>query len=596
MNPLVIDNPALSPDDLDDRSNMTNSDLFVHVLGPLAGIAHGQAPSVLVLGLGESGLAMAQWCYRCGCRVRIADTREQPPKVDQLFAREASSTDIDRNINQSSNQNSEQNDLSSTWFELKSGAFSLDLIDDNIKLIAISPGLSIIDPAIALLIEAAQERAIPVWGEFEFFAQALTALSALPAVTYQPKILAVTGTNGKTTVCKLATHLLKRSGCSVILAGNVSPSLLDCLLRVVDRYQQSNDTNELPATWVIEASSFQLASTTTFRADAAAIINITQDHLDWHGSFESYRSAKLRIFNRDQPSAPTLAILCRDDPASIALQSEDFPCLTVGTDLPMRVGDYGVLQADGIDWLVIASAADNDDENNERSIGQSSKKRIRTKVPLNQREIDGNLQPARYIKLMPADALRIRGAHNINNALTALALARASGQALAGLLHGFRDYYGEPHRMQLIASINGIDFVDDSKATNVGATIAALNSLTPRSSARPKKCWLIAGGDGKQQDFLPLAAELVQSCLGIFLIGQDAETIASIVPANGPKVEKLSSLTHAVNHAICHAKAGDTILLSPACASLDMFKDYRHRAQVFYQAVAEHAAEQGVAI
>ncbi|QUN47429.1 UDP-N-acetylmuramoyl-L-alanine--D-glutamate ligase [Burkholderia contaminans] len=496
-----------------------------------------QRPMVLVLGLGESGLAIARWCARHGCRLRIADTREAPPNLAALQAE-----GIDA--------------------EFVGGAFTPALLDGGVELVGLSPGLSPLEPALAALVAAANERGIAVWGELEFFAQALRALGTSG---YQPKVLAITGTNGKTTTTSLTGLLCQRSGKKVAVAGNISPAMLDRLAGAIDE-------TALPDVWVLELSSFQLETARTFAPDAAAILNITQDHLDWHGSFDAYAQAKGRIFG-----ATTTRVLNRDDAAVMkfapAAGAADAPrTVTFGLNEPVQDGDYGLSRDNGIAWLVEAVDRDAPDE---------------TATTTRRRKRDAAHTPdIAQKRLMPADALRIRGLHNAANALAAFALARAIDLPAAPLLHALREYRGEAHRVEVIATIDDVDYVDDSKGTNVGATVAALDGLA-------QKIVLIAGGDGKGQDFAPLVAPVARWCRAVMLIGRDAPAIRDTLAETGVPLADHATLEGAAHAAAELAEPGDAVLLSPACASLDMFRNYAHRADVFRAAVDEIAIDKG---
>ncbi|WP_175871601.1 UDP-N-acetylmuramoyl-L-alanine--D-glutamate ligase [Burkholderia sp. BCC0397] len=491
-----------------------------------------QRPMVLVLGLGESGLAIARWCARHGCRLRIADTREAPPNLAALQAE-----GIDA--------------------EFVGGAFTPALLDGGIEIVGLSPGLSPLEPALAALVAAANERGIAVWGELEFFAQALRALGTSG---YQPKVLAITGTNGKTTTTSLTGLLCQRSGKKVAVAGNISPAMLDRLASAIDE-------TALPDVWVLELSSFQLETARTFAPDAAAILNITQDHLDWHGSFDAYAQAKGRIFG-----ATTTRVLNRDDAAVMKFApAADAPrTVTFGLNEPTQDGDYGLSRDNGIAWLVEAVDRDAPDE------ATTTRRRKR----------DAHTPDIAQKRLMPADALRIRGLHNAANALAAFALVRAIDLAAAPLLHALREYRGEAHRVEVIATIDDVDYVDDSKGTNVGATVAALDGLA-------QKIVLIAGGDGKGQDFAPLVAPVARWCRAVMLIGRDAPALRDTLAETGVPLADHATLEGAVHAAADLAEPGDAVLLSPACASLDMFRNYAHRAEVFRAAVDEIAIDKG---
>ncbi|MBF5009897.1 UDP-N-acetylmuramoyl-L-alanine--D-glutamate ligase [Burkholderia pseudomultivorans] len=496
-----------------------------------------QRPMVLVLGLGESGLAIARWCARHGCRLRIADTREAPPNLAALQAE-----GIDA--------------------EFVGGAFTPALLDGGVEIVGLSPGLSPLEPALAGLIAAANERGIAVWGELEFFAQALRALGTSG---YQPKVLAITGTNGKTTTTSLTGLLCQRAGKKVAVAGNISPAMLDRLAGAID------DT-ALPDVWVLELSSFQLETARSFAPDAAAILNITQDHLDWHGSFDAYAAAKGRIFG-----ATTTRVLNRDDAAVMkfapAAGAADAPrTITFGLNEPTQDGDYGLSRDNGIAWLV--EAVDRDAPDETATTGRRRKRDAAHTPDIAQK------------RLMPADALRIRGLHNAANALAAFALARAIDLPAAPLLHGLREYRGEAHRVEVIATIDDVDYVDDSKGTNVGATVAALDGLA-------QKIVLIAGGDGKGQDFAPLIAPVARWCRAVMLIGRDAPALRDTLAETGVPLADHATLEGAVHAAAALAEPGDAVLLSPACASLDMFRNYAHRADVFRAAVDEIAIDKG---
>ncbi|PMS23341.1 UDP-N-acetylmuramoyl-L-alanine--D-glutamate ligase [Trinickia dabaoshanensis] len=495
-----------------------------------------QRPMVLVLGLGESGLAMARWCSRQGCRLRIADTREAPPNLPALATH-----DIDA--------------------QFAGGPFSPALLDDGIELVALSPGLSPLAQDLAPLIASARERGIPVWGELEFFAQALAHLGESG---YAPKVVAITGTNGKTTTTSMTGLLCERAGKKVAVAGNISPSLLDRLMDAID-------TAALPDVWVLELSSFQLETAHSFAPDAATVLNITQDHLDWHGGLDAYAAAKGRIFGPN-----TVRVLNRDDArtmafASGAVASGQATCITFGLNEPTRLGDYGLVLENGINWLAQAREREPSDE---------------TASPRRRKQEAAVPADLAMTRLMPADALRVRGLHNAANALAAFALARAIGLPAAPLLHALREYRGEPHRVELIASIDGVDFVDDSKGTNVGATVAALDGLAQRVV-------LIAGGDGKGQDFAPLARPVARWCRAVMLIGRDAPQLREALTETGVMLADHPTLEAATQAAAALAEPGDAVLLSPACASLDMFTNYAHRAAVFRDTVEEIAAQRG---
>ena len=490
----------------------------------LATLLQGQR--ILILGLGASGLAMARWCVRCGAEVTVADTRTAPPQLATL-----------------------QQELPAVRIAL--GAFDAALAAGQ-DAIYRSPGLS---PAtVAPVILAASASEIRAGGELGLYSMALAGLRASHG--YAPRVLAITGTNGKTTVTSLTGQLVERPGQSVAVAGNIGPTLLDTLAGHVD-------ADTLPAVWVLELSSIQLDGGQNFEPTAAAVLNVTQDHLDWHGSMDAYAAAKARIFG-----TTGLMVLNREDaavmqmlpaPVKVKLQKpQQREHITFGADMPQRPGDFGIEVVNGMPWLVRALEAD------------ETLKRSRNAV---QEEL--HIQ-----RLIPADALRIRGRHNAVNALAALALAQAAGCTLAPLLYGLREYRGEPHRVESVAIVNGVEYFDDSKGTNVGATVAALTGL-----GAERRLVVILGGDGKGQDFAPLAAPVARYARAVVLIGRDAPQIRAALQDSGVALVDAETLPHAVELAARRAHAGDAVLMSPACASLDMFKDYGHRAQVFCDAV-----------
>ncbi len=491
--------------------------------------------TVLVLGLGETGLAVARWVAALGGRVRVADTRAEPPMGAALRAQVPDA-------------------------QFVAGEFAPILLD-GAQLLVLSPGLSPTHSSARGVVEAARRRGIEVAGEIELFARALAELARTRA--YRPRLIGVTGTNGKTTTARLAGLLVARAGRSVAVAGNVSPTALDSLREALAR-------NALPQVWVLELSSFQLATTESLACDAAAVLNLSQDHLDWHGTMDEYARAKARIFAR-----ATVQVVNRDDPRVVALARRGAPVVTFGADLPAQPDAYGLLRDGGLTWLACAEDA-----------GDGQRRRRAAA------ELAGVDAPVHVHRLMPADALRIRGRHNALNALAALALGRAIGAPLAPMLHALREYRGEPHRTEHVLTIDGVDYIDDSKGTNVGATVAALEGLgSQRDTGR---LLVILGGDGKGQDFSPLAAPLRAHARAVALIGRDGPAIARLIGADGPEHAGFAALPDAVRWCAQRAQPGDAVLLSPACASFDMFRDYRHRAEVFVAAVQALAEKRGV--
>ncbi len=553
-------------------------------------VRHLQDQHVLILGLGSSGLAMARWCGRCGAQVTVADTREAPPQLPALR----------ENFPQA---------------RFVAGPFGASLLDGGVSAVFRSPGLS--PGQVAPVVSAAGQAGLALGGELSLFARALADLKA--ERSYAPAVLAVTGTNGKTTVTALAGQLVERSGRTVAVAGNIGPSLLETLAEKID-------AEALPQVWVVELSSFQLDAAGDFEPTAGAVLNVTQDHLDWHGGMAAYADAKARVFGKN-----ALMILNREDPLVMNMlpravrlsaarppaganaplggsavhevasvggkrsrgRMEQRAFLTFGADMPQRPGDFGIEVVNGMAWLVRALEAD-----------ETRRKRTRSPHARKLAAPDGGApDPGRpggeedtseelhFQHLMPADALRIRGRHNAVNALSALALAGAAGCPLGPMLYGLREYRGEPHRVESVGTIDAIEYFDDSKGTNVGATVAALQGL-----GAERKVVVILGGDGKGQDFSPLAPMVSRHARAAVLIGRDAPLIRAVLEPAGVSLLDADSMEQAVSLATQHARPGDAVLMSPACASFDMFRDYPHRAQVFRAAVLAIAQDAGVAL
>ena len=442
---------------------------------------------VLVLGLGDTGLSVANWVRHQGGEARVADTRAAPPGAKAFSG------------------------------ELHTGKFKPSLLK-NVDLLCISPGLSLREE----LVQAAVAAGMPVVGDIELFAWAVRGNS--PA-----KVLAVTGTNGKSTVSALAGHLLRSVGIDCEVAGNIGPAALDALMQ----------RSRLPAAWVLELSSYQLETTWSLEPDAAALLNVSEDHLDRYPGLAEYAEAKARIF-----MGRGTQVLNRCDSASMWLALDARPQVTFGMDPPAVPEDFGVLAADGRSWL--ARGAE---------------------------------------RILPVDEVPISGAHNTSNALAACALACLAGVPLAALADGLRSFRGLPHRMQRVALRNGVEWFDDSKGTNVGATVAALNGLAPALGGLSRKAVLILGGEGKGQNFAPLVPVIRARAKHVLLVGRDAALIAQAIAPSGVAAERIESMEKAVARAAQVAAPGDAVLLSPACASFDMFRDYKHRGEAFAAAV-----------
>ena len=580
--------------------------------------------SVLILGLGDSGLAMARWCVRNGAQVQVVDTRAEPPHLTALRA-----------------------ELPQVAFV--HGAFDASLVEgQDVRAVFKSPGLS--PESVAPVWSAAVAAGLWVGTELTLFAQALSDLQT--SMAYHPKVLGITGTNGKTTVTSLTGQLLARAGKRVAVAGNIGPTLLDTLSQALDKAAEKQaaadvmaaqeaevkaadqalveeamaqvvaaevavepqmaltgteaepaadiqaaddeafevdlpplvppppppaDHPYLPQVWVLELSSFQLEGVDNFEPTAAAVLNLSQDHLDWHGDMAAYAAAKARIFGQsgvmvlNREDAAVMAML--PEPVRVKLQKpQQRAHVTFGAEMPQRPGDYGIETVNGMAWLVRALEAD-----------ETQRKKRPSKGSVSQDEEEIHIQ-----RLMPADALRIRGRHNALNALAALALAGHAGGDLASMLFGLREYLGEPHRVQAVTVLNGVAYFDDSKGTNVGATVAALHGL-----GADHRLVVILGGDGKGQDFAPLLEPVSRFVRAAVLIGRDASVLRDTLQSTGVSLIDADSLEAAVRLASEQAHAGDAVLLSPACASLDMFRNYVHRAEVFVNAVHQLVEEAG---
>ncbi|MEN9781386.1 MAG: hypothetical protein RL014_2534 [Pseudomonadota bacterium] len=503
-----------------------------------------QGQHALVLGLGQSGLAMARWCARCGAQVTVADTREAPPQLAALREQVPAARFV-------------------------SGAFTPALLDGGVQAVFRSPGLK--PEEIAPLWQAAREAGLWCASELGLFDRALADLRADSG--YAPQLLAITGTNGKTTVTALTGLLVQEAGKRVAVAGNIGPTLLDTLAERLDAAARTDEPQPLPEVWVVELSSFQLHGIEGFEPTAATVLNLSQDHLDWHDSMAAYGDAKARIFG----SQGTM-VLNRDDAQVMAMlpvpvkvkggKLEQRAHLTFGATLPRRPGDFGIETVHGMAWLVRAMEAD---ETIKRRRGDTEEEEIHIQ------------------RLMPAEALRIRGRHNATNALAALALATSAGCTLAPMLYALREYRGEPHRVEPVGIVSEVEYFDDSKGTNVGATVAALQGL-----GAERRVVVILGGDGKGQDFAPLAEPVARFARGVVLIGRDAPLIRTAIEGAGVPLHDAADMHDAVRRCAEVARPGDAVLMSPACASFDMFDNYPHRARVFRAAVAELADAAGV--
>ena len=458
---------------------------------------------ILVLGLGDTGLSCARWLAARGAQVSVADSREAPPHARRL---------------------AELLPL----VPLYAGPFD-DARLQAAEMLVVSPGVPLAEPAVARAIAAGIEAV----GDVELFARAIRALNAQRAESSNSsgpmRMLAITGSNGKSTVTAMCGDMCRMAGLATCVAGNIGLPVLDALAEI------EQGMTPAPQVWVLELSSFQLETTSSLNADAATVLNLSEDHMDRYPDMDAYAAAKTRIY-----SGNGVQVVNRDDPRSLAMALPGRHVVSFGLDRCPRDENFGLCE-------------------DELCLG-------------------GDM-------LMPLSALPVAGLHNAANALAALALTRALGLPMEALLRGLVHFKGLPHRVEKVAEIDGVTWYDDSKGTNVGATEAALYGMGSR------KAVVILGGDGKGQDFGPLKAAVEANARAVLLIGRDARLIAAAIAGSGVETQRAASLQEAVEAAQRLAHPGDAVLLSPACASFDMFRNYIHRAEVFIDAVNKLAAE-----
>ena len=455
---------------------------------------------VVVVGLGDTGLSMTRWLARHGAHVRVADSRATPPHAAALA----------RDLPQ---------------VELSTGRFSRDIFAAA-DAIAISPG---VDPRQTVIADEIA-RGVPVVGDVEIFARAIGAERSGGGAG--PRVVAITGSNGKSTVTAMTGEIARACGRHTIVAGNIGLPVLDALTEI-------EETGAIPEIYVLELSSFQLESTSSLDADAATVLNVTEDHLDRYDSMAEYAAAKARIFE-----GSGVQVVNRLDARSMSMVRPGRRVTTFGLDAPPSAHDWGV------------------------SAGATL---VRGEQPL-----------------MRANELAVSGLHNAANALAALALGDALSMPVDAMLDGLRRFGGLPHRLEKVATVRGVTFYDDSKGTNVGATVAALNGMSD-------PVVLIAGGDGKGQDFRPLGPAVAARARVVVLFGRDAPQIKAALAASGAELKSAGTLDEAVDLAYRASRRGDAVLLSPACASYDMFRSYVHRAEVFVAAVHALATREDAA-
>ena len=446
--------------------------------------------NIVVLGLGDTGLSAVRWLAARGARVSAADTRSSPPQADRLRAL-------------------------LPHVPVRTGPFDLAALCAA-DMLVVSPGLAVSEPAIA----QAAAQGVKVVGDVELFARAIHALNAQRE--HPMKLIAITGSNGKSTVTAMCGDMCRMANLRTCVVGNIGLPVLEALLEV------ERGNTEAPDVWVVELSSFQLETTFSLNADAATMLNLSEDHMDRYPDIAAYAAAKARVFQ-----GSGVQVLNRDDAHSMAMRLPGRSVVTFGLDSPdddnLGVCDDELCHGDDM--------------------------------------------------LMPLTAMPVTGLHNVMNALAALALTRAIGCPADAALRGLIHFQGLPHRVEKVAVINGVTYYDDSKGTNVGATEAALYGLGTQ------KAVVILGGEGKDQDFSPLKAALEANARAVILIGRDAGLIRAVIEGCTPPITQAATLEEAVLIAHQQALPGDAVLLSPACASFDMFRNYVHRAEVFVAAV-----------
>ncbi len=456
--------------------------------------------NVLVLGLGDTGLSCARWLAARGAQISVADSRTAPPQASRL-------AELLPQV------------------PLHAGEFD-DALLQAADLLVVSPGVPLAEPAVARAVAAGVEAV----GDVELFARALRALNAQRE--HPMRVIAITGSNGKSTVTAMCGDMCRLAGLTTCVAGNIGLPVLDAL------YEVEQGMAEAPQMWVLELSSFQLETTTSLDADAASVLNLSEDHMDRYADMDAYAAAKARVF-----SGHGVQVVNRDDPRSMAMVRPDRRVVSFGLDRCPHEEDFGRCE-------------------DELCMGEEL--------------------------LMPLAALPVAGLHNAANALAALALTHSLGLPMEALLRALVHFNGLPHRVEKVAEIEGVTWYDDSKGTNVGATEAALYGMGTRRAV------VILGGDGKGQDFAPLKAAVEANARAVVLIGRDAPLIAAAIEGSGVETVTAAGMRDAVEQAHRLARPGDAVLLSPACASFDMFRNYIHRAEAFTEAVRALAAERAV--
>lgn len=434
----------------------------------------------IVVGLGKSGMSIVRHLARRALPFAVADTRANPPELATLQAHYPE-------------------------VEVRCGELDVEFLCRASELL-VSPGLAVSTPAL----QAAVARGVKLSGDIDLFAREAKA-----------PIIAITGSNAKSTVTTLVGEMAQAAGRKVAVGGNLGTPALDLLSDDVELY-------------VLELSSFQLETTEQLNAEVATCLNVSEDHMDRYAGLPAYHQAKHRIFRGARQ-----VVINRDDRLSRPLVGDDVPVWSFGLGKPDFKG-FGLIEENGEKFLAF-----------------------------------------QFEVLMSVRELKMRGAHNQSNALAALALGHAVGLPLATMLQTLRTFGGLPHRCQWVRERAGVDYYDDSKATNVGAALAAIVGLGADIDG---KLVLIAGGDGKGADFSALREPIAQYCREVILLGRDAGRLASTLQG-AVTLRQVQSLEEAVQQAAACALPGDAVLLSPACASLDMFKNFEERGHLFAAAV-----------
>ncbi|WBF65388.1 MAG: UDP-N-acetylmuramoyl-L-alanine--D-glutamate ligase [Candidatus Kinetoplastibacterium crithidii] len=485
-------------------------------------------PLVMIVGLGDSGLFSALWCLYSGFDIIVIDSSKDSKGIVELTKKFPSKNII-------YHLGCEEN-------------FCIEWLT-GVAYIVISPGISPNKVFAKKIFAAASNENIEIIGDIELFARALSDLKIV--YDYNPKIIAITGTNGKTTVTSLTYEILKKSGVLVCKAGNIGPPVLKALMDALEQ-------NILPEVWVLEISSFQLYTIKSLCSDVSVILNLDFDHIDWHGTVDSYWDTKLKLLRMSK-----ISIINRNDRIlrQKILESK-IDSYSFGSDIPMNDSCFGLIIRENIRWLVAF-------------IEKGSKSSCKIGNDLSYKE---DLKKGFNYYLLKSNLLKIRGIHNYTNVLASLQLISFIMPLTSSMLQTTYDYLGEPHRIQFVAEIDGISYFDDSKGTNISATITALKSFD-------KKTILIMGGVGKNQDFSRICETIAEYTKMVILIGIDSlEIYEAIKITNIPCFFSLT-MEEAVLKASSCATKGDIVLLSPACASFDMFDNYSHRGNVFSDVV-----------